>query len=200
MLYTWNSNCKSTILHFLKYSVSWFWRQLYEYVHLPKVIKPYIYMGAFFFFFFCFLGLHPKHLEIPRLGVESDLQLLAIATATQDPSRVCDLHHRDSYAGSPILSEPREQTATSWLLVGFISAAPQQELPTWVHFIVCKLYLNKVNLKKWFSKKQSSPNNLIQSPVTASFPEVEWLYIIYQLITIYQLSPWFCVLSCLVLF
>ena len=35
-------------------------------------------------------------MEIPRLGVELELQLLAYttATATSDPSRVCNLHHR----------------------------------------------------------------------------------------------------------
>ena len=34
-------------------------------------------------------------MEIPRLGVESELQLLAYATAIAmlDPSCVCDLHH-----------------------------------------------------------------------------------------------------------
>ena len=34
-------------------------------------------------------------MEIPRLGVESELQLLAYTTtiATQDPSHVWDLHH-----------------------------------------------------------------------------------------------------------
>ena len=34
-------------------------------------------------------------MEVPRLGVESELQLLAYATATatQDPSHVCNLHH-----------------------------------------------------------------------------------------------------------
>ena len=32
-----------------------------------------------------FLGLHPWHMEIPRLGVESELQLLAYATATAMP-------------------------------------------------------------------------------------------------------------------
>ena len=38
-------------------------------------------------FFFLFLGLHPLHVEVPRLGVESELQLLAEATATstKDP-------------------------------------------------------------------------------------------------------------------
>ena len=40
--------------------------------------------------FFCFLGPHPQHREVPRLGVKLELQLLAynIATATQDPSHV----------------------------------------------------------------------------------------------------------------
>ena len=51
------------------------------------------------FFFFSFLGPHPWHTEVPRLGVESELQLLAHgtatarATATPDPSHVCNLHH-----------------------------------------------------------------------------------------------------------
>ena len=46
-------------------------------------------------FIFCILGPHPQHMEVPRLGVESELQLLAYATATAtpDPSRICDPHH-----------------------------------------------------------------------------------------------------------
>ena len=36
--------------------------------------------------FFAFLGLHPWHSEVPRLGVKSDLRLLATATAMQDLS------------------------------------------------------------------------------------------------------------------
>jgi len=50
----------------------------------------------FFFFVFClFLGLHPRHMEVPRLGVESELLLPAYTTATAmpDPSRIFDLHH-----------------------------------------------------------------------------------------------------------
>ena len=48
-----------------------------------------------FFFFFCFLGPYPQHMEVPRLGVESELQLLAYITATamQGPSDICNLHH-----------------------------------------------------------------------------------------------------------
>ena len=49
----------------------------------------------FFFFSSCFLGPQLQHVEIPKLGVELQLQLLAYitATATWDLSRVCDLHH-----------------------------------------------------------------------------------------------------------
>ena len=42
--------------------------------------------------FFFFLGPHPHQMEVPRLGVESELPLLAYttATATWDRSRICD--------------------------------------------------------------------------------------------------------------
>ena len=39
-----------------------------------------------------FLGPHLRHMEVPGLGVESDLQLPAYTTATRDQSRACDLH------------------------------------------------------------------------------------------------------------
>ena len=48
-----------------------------------------------FFGFWFSLGPHLWHMEVPRLGVESELQLPAYATATAipDPSHICDLHH-----------------------------------------------------------------------------------------------------------
>ena len=41
-----------------------------------------------------------RHVEVPRLGVGSELQLLAYATATAMPdlSRVCDLHQQKRLA------------------------------------------------------------------------------------------------------
>ena len=52
-------------------------------------------------------------MEVPKLGVESELQLLAYTTATAmpDPSRVCDLHHSPWQRRilNP-LSEARDQT------------------------------------------------------------------------------------------
>ena len=46
--------------------------------------------------FLFFLGPYPWHMEVPRLGVELELQLptYSTATATQDSSHICDLHHR----------------------------------------------------------------------------------------------------------
>ena len=49
---------------------------------------------CFIFYFLIILGPHPWHMEVPRLGVTLELQLLAYATAsaTPDPSHSCDLH------------------------------------------------------------------------------------------------------------
>ena len=60
-------------------------------IQLPSFACGY---PVFAYLFFSFLGPHTWHMKVPRLGVESGLQLLAYATATAmpDPSRVCDLH------------------------------------------------------------------------------------------------------------
>ena len=47
-----------------------------------------------------------------------------------DPSHVCNLHHNSQQCLIPDpLSEARDQTCISWILVIFVSAAPQLELP-----------------------------------------------------------------------
>ena len=80
---------------------------------LHQVGKPSSNLPPFFFFFLVFLGPHLRHMEIPRLGVESELQLAAYttATATQDPSRICNLHHssQQRWILNP-LSMARDQT------------------------------------------------------------------------------------------
>ena len=67
----------------------------------------------FFFFLFFFLGLHVQHMEVPRIGVKSELQLLACntATAAMDLSYICDLHHssRQRQILNP-MSDARYQT------------------------------------------------------------------------------------------
>ena len=77
----------------------------------------------FKFFYFCFLGLYPWHMEVPRLGVQLELQLPAYTTgtATLDPSHICDLHYssQQCWILNP-LSEASDQTHilrdTSWIL------------------------------------------------------------------------------------
>ena len=71
------------------------------------------YDPVIYFLYFAFLGLHPRDMEVPELGVELELQLLAYSTATAmpDPSHVCDLHHssRQHWILDP-LSEARDRT------------------------------------------------------------------------------------------
>ena len=65
------------------------------------------------FFLFFFKGLHLQDMEVPRLGVKWELQLLAYTTATEtwDPSHVCDLHHSSQQCQIPNpLKEARDQT------------------------------------------------------------------------------------------
>ena len=67
-----------------------------------------------FILFFVFLGLHPEHMEVPRLGVKTELQLLAYTTATAttpDQSHICDPHHSSQqHQILNRLSEARDRT------------------------------------------------------------------------------------------
>ena len=80
---------------------------------------------------FCFLWWYPWHKEVPRLGIESELQLLAYATATAtwDLSCICDLYHSawQRWILNP-LSRARDQTSILMDPSRFVSTAPQQEL------------------------------------------------------------------------
>ena len=77
-----------------------------------------------FFLFFSFLEPHPWHVEVPRLGVESELHLPAYSRATEIPDlcHVCKLHH------------------SSWQcrILNPLSKAGDQThnvmVPSWVHF------------------------------------------------------------------
>ena len=55
-----------------------------------------------------FLGLLLWYTEVSRLGVEAELQMPAYATATPDPSCICNLHHRLMATRDPFLA--RDQT------------------------------------------------------------------------------------------
>ena len=113
----------------------------YRWVNKWKWLK----VLQFFFFFFwhlfiyLFLGLNSWHMEVPRLGVEWELQLPAytIATAMQDPSHVCDLHH--SLQQHEILNplrEARDRTYILMDLVGFINRWAMKGTPRCYQFFL----------------------------------------------------------------
>jgi len=86
------------------------------------------------FLFLIFLGLHPQHMEVPRLGVQSELQLPAYATTTATANAGSEPHLQPtptahSNTGS-LIHQARLgiKTATSQVPDGFVSAVPLQEL------------------------------------------------------------------------
>ena len=102
-----------------------------------------LFAWTIFFFFFSsnllvtfhrsesFLGPHPGHMEFPRVGVKWELQLPAYtrATATVDPSCICDIHHSSGQRWiSDPLSEARDRTCILMDTLKFISAVQQWEL------------------------------------------------------------------------
>ena len=63
--------------------------------------------------FLVFLRPHPWHIEVPRLGVELELQLLVCTTATSKPgpSRIFNLYHSSQqHQILNLLSKTRDRT------------------------------------------------------------------------------------------
>ena len=68
-------------------------------------------------------------MEIPGLGVESELQLPAYtaATATPDPKRIFDLHHHSGQRWIlNHLVRPRMKPVSLWILARFVTAEPPE--------------------------------------------------------------------------
>ena len=105
-----------------------YWCSTCVIIHQPI----YIYALFCFVLFFCFLELHPRHMEVTRLGIELELQLPAYttATATWFLSHVCNLPTAHGHGRALTHWErPGIKPASLWILVRFISTAPQWKLP-----------------------------------------------------------------------
>ena len=78
-----------------------------------QVLSIYLSISLSIYLSIIFLGPYLRHMEVPRLGVESELEVPAYttATATLDPICICDLH---CSLLQPwifnLLSEARDQT------------------------------------------------------------------------------------------
>ena len=90
---------------------------------------------------FLFLGLHLKNMEVPRLGVKLELQLPAYSTATAMPDGVTSVTYTTAQCNAGSLLThwmgPGIKPSSSWILVGFVSAEPQQELQYCCFYFCC---------------------------------------------------------------
>ena len=79
-----------------------------------KQLGKTLYLSEPLGFPFCLFRAHPQHMEVPGLGGESELQLLAYTTvtATADPSCTCNLHRRlwQHRILNPLSEEARDGT------------------------------------------------------------------------------------------
>ena len=95
------------------------------YSTMDRFCSPQEFYVFIYLFIFCFFGPHPLHMEGPRLGVTSELQLpvYTTATATQDLSHICNLYHSSGIAGSLTRwARPGIEPLSSWMLVRFINS------------------------------------------------------------------------------
>ena len=95
----------------------------------------YFYLFYFIFLSFALSGPHPWHMEVPRLGIQSELQSPAYtrAAAMPDPSLVYNLHH--SSRQCRILNPPsKARDGTHKLMV-----------PSQIHFL-CAMMGTPVNI------------------------------------------------------
>ena len=65
-----------------------------------------------YLFIYYFLGQHSRHMEVPRLGVKSELQLRELPAYTTAPGNAGSSTHQ---------VRPGIELTTSWFLVGFVS-------------------------------------------------------------------------------
>ena len=85
--------------------------------------------------FFSFLGLHMRHIEVPKPRVKSEVQLPPYTTATAMPylSRVYDPHHSSQKCQilNPLI-KARDRPHVLMDTSRFVSAVPQWEFQHWI--------------------------------------------------------------------
>ena len=104
------------------------------------------------FLFFCFLGLHPQLMEVPSLGVQSEIQLLAYTTATEccllNPlSKARDWIHNLMVPSRFISTAPHRNSLRLFLNFSLLLVLEMQLIfcILYVLYIVYYLYVNFVS-------------------------------------------------------
>ena len=87
--------------------------------------------NLFFFLFFLFLGLHLQHMEVPRLGVQSELCCRPTLQPNQCQIWAGSATYTTAHGNTGSIihwARPGTEPATSWLLARLVSIAPRREL------------------------------------------------------------------------
>ena len=79
----------------------------------------------FYFFLLFFLELHLWHMEVPKLGVELELQLLVYGQPQQSGIQATSVTYttaRGNAGSLTHLERPGIEHASSWILAGFLTS------------------------------------------------------------------------------
>ena len=93
----------------------------------------------FLFHFFVFLGQHPWHTEVPRSGVESELQSPAYPQPQQHWIWVVSTTYTTAHSNAGSLTHWVRlgiEPTSSWILVRFVSAEPLARTSYMISFII----------------------------------------------------------------
>ena len=86
-----------------------------------------------FYYMFGYLVLHLRHMEVPGLGVKSERQLSAWQCQIRAASSTYTIAHGNARSLTH-WARPDIEPASLWILVRFVTAEPQWELPTPILF------------------------------------------------------------------
>ena len=125
----WCCQVSKLIMHLTTHSIPKLlvvWDNTFSSLFRPFLIFLWIFCFVLFHFFvcFCFLGLHPQHMEVPGLGVQLELRPPAYTTAqlmvALDPSptdrgRGLNLHPHDPVR--LLTGEPRRDSLGHFCLI-----------------------------------------------------------------------------------
>ena len=105
-----------------------------------------------FLFFFFFLGPHPWHIDVPRLGVKSELSHLPTPQPQQHQIQTSSETYTTAHGNVGSLTHqarPGIEPTTSCLWVRFVSIVPQKELHFFFSFRVYSFFKCCVVCEKW---------------------------------------------------